>query len=114
MNIYVSGDFAASGPPNKALNVNIYRFNLRSNTLLKAVAYDASGNKLSFATIIVPVFRVPGWLSGLFGAFVGGDAVNYGGSYSWSMDIGSGGTPQLPVDKLPIAVVVRILFFGRC
>ena len=93
----------------KHLTFNIGGVGLQSNTLLKAVAYDASGNKLSFATIIVPVLRIPTWITGLFGALFGTDAVRYGGKYSWSMDIGVGKSPQLPVDKMPIAVVVRML-----
>lgn len=98
----------ASGGPYFSVHVDLGGLGLTANTLLRAVGYDGSGNKLSFATMVIPVFRMPAWIMALFPIF--GSATSYSNSYEYTFSLGEGEQdPPVEDDKLPIEIGVRHL-----
>lgn len=87
--------------------VNIGALNLRANTLLRAVAYGAQGTKLSFATMVIPVFVPPAWVIALFGT-PSGSATDYSTQFTFAPSLGEGEEPDgVSSGELEFDVTVR-------
>lgn len=97
---------ASGSGPTFSKRVDIGSLGLTANTLLRAVAYDANNIKLSYATMVIPVFVLPTWVTALWP--IGGTATSYTNSYSYNFKLGEGEQEGIDDDFLPIKVTVRV------
>ena len=109
MTFYILGQAVGTGSGSGtsfSASVNIGALGLTANAVCRAVASDANGNRLSFATMMIPVFVPPAWVAAVFGPITG-SATYYSKFYSYSFSLGSGDQdPPVEDDKLPISVSV--------